>query len=409
MPRREMTIEEREEKARDRIVPRGVVIQCIDLSESEIDRVIDSLYEDVIVKAKYSEKNGRLIIKPGRQASEFTMREYICLYFYEHHKGELGRKKAEEIVSIAIMPEIEKRAVDLLKKRSDAGARHYYENGQPNPDLLDDLKQEAWLVAQTELRFKYDPVNNEAKLTTYIFNNIIYAMVKFLGDMDNISMKDNQALGQMKEMDDYLAGKGMTEKRPADYVFAAKVLGFNGWTEKKAERLLKERKRAVFESIEDLPISVNQNIEEVVIKDERAKMINTILDQIGEYDRFAKWALLAFQEYSPPPGTEKRDSDTKGRMKHIKDYFVKHYYPKERYGEITVKTFTRLLQIAYDEFRYRSELMNFFKRDTADGDVYGLNLDYDDTLQSYMEDIETTIEEYNENDFDYEFDRKYIP
>ena len=411
MPRQKLTTEQRENRARDKIVSRDMVIHVIDLTEEEIDAVVDKMYDDVILKAQYGETSDGLNISPGKLASEFTMEEHRAMYFYEHHKGEAGRKKIEEIVSFSLMPLLGERAYKILKNRGSGGCGKYLgEDGQPSRILVDDMKQEGWLEAQTQLRYNYDPIRNgKTKFTSYIFRNVDYAMVKFLGDLDNISMKDNQALGQMSQMEDYLEERGIKDKRPADYVFAAEMLGFNGWTEKKAERLSKERRIAVADPIDALPLSVNFNIEDTVIRDEREQMINIILDQIGEYDKFAKWALLAYEEYSPPAGTDGRSSETKGKMKHIKDFFVKHYYPKEKYGDISVKTFTRLLQIAYDEFRYRSELLNFFKREKAEGGAYGLNLDYDDTLKSYMEDIEMTIEEYNQNDYDYEFDQKYIP
>ena len=53
--------------------------------------------------------------------------------------------------------------------------------------------------------------------------------------------------------------------------------------------------------------------------------------------------------------------------------------------------------------------MGFFQRDTLEGDVYGLSLDNNEYIKDYISNIEQNIEEYNDDDKEYTFDRKYDP
>ena len=421
MPRKKKTTEQREREASEKLVSEENVISLSKLTKEELERIINKLYDDVIGHATYiEEKNGYTTIVPGRELKDFTPEEHIAIYYYEHHKGSSGKDYAEAIVQYAVRPMLQNLAGRMLW---DRGTSKYIETRElstgekikyAKPDIIDELVQNASLDFLENLRYKYNPFNEKgySKLTTYNNYNFQYSMIKALGEDDQTSYKDNEALGNLKRIDEYFREKGLSNPSSTDYVWAAEVLGINGITDTLVERL-KRKKHAVEDSIDDLPIPDTQDVESIAIKNERDRMVNIILDQIGEYDKFAKWALLAFMEYTPPPKIVKRSryegSEIKGRMKYIKEYFVEHYYPKEKYGPITINTYTRLLEIAKEEFAYRSKLMGFFQRDTLEGDVYGLSLDNNEYIKDYISNIEQNIEEYNDDDKEYTFDRKYDP
>lgn len=421
MPRTEKTIEQREQEYVEKLVPEEDVRRISELTMEGIDDIANKLYDDVIGHAKYiEERNGYSTIIPGRELNTFTQPEHWAIYYYEHHKGQSGREYIESIIVAAIRPSLSKLANDMLWER---GTSKYIETKElstgesirfAKPEIIDDMVSEAILKFLIDIRYRYNPFNNKgfATLTTFGHYNFQYSMKKFLGDEDQTSYKDNEALGKIKRIDDYFAEKGLINPSPTDYVYAAETLGINGISESLVDRL-KKKKYAADKSIEDFAIPDNSNVESTAIKNETDRMVNIILDQIGEYDKFAKMALLAFMEYSPSASIEKRSkyesNDIKGKMKYVKEFFVEHYYPEEKYGPISVNTFSRLLEIAKEEFAYRSKQMGFFERDTIDGDIYGLNLDTNDYIEDSLSNIGQYIQEYNDDDIEYDFNRKYIP
>ena len=421
MPRTVKTIEQREQEQAEKLVSEEEVRKLSELTQESIDDIANKLYDDVIGHAKYIEdRNGYSTIIPGRELNSFTQPEHWAIYYYEHHKGESGRKYIEQIIMAAIRPALMKLANDMLWERGTSKyiATKELSTGEvikyAKPEIIDDMVSEAVLKFLIDIRYKYNPFNNKgfAALTTFGHYNFQYSMKKFLGEEDQISYKDNEALAKIKRIDDYFAEKGLSNPSSIDYVYAAETLGINGMTESLVDRL-KKKKHAAEESIEDLPIPDTSDVEGTAIRNERDRMIDIILDQIGEYDKFAKMALLAFMEYRPSPEIEKRSkyegNDIKGRMKYIKEYFVENYYPEDKYGPLSVNTFSRLLEIAKEEFAYRSKQMGFFKRDTIDGDVYGLNLDSNEYIEDSLAYIGQYIQEYNDDDKEYDFNRKYIP
>lgn len=424
MPRKKMTTEEREKQAKEKLVSEENIIQLSKLTKEDIDGIIDKLYDAVVVHARiHDEKYGYSTIIPGRELMSFTPEENIAIYYYEHHMGEAGRKKVESIVSLAIDPFLRKLAQDTLYKRGgkyvetvNAGTEQ--ENSFAKPDIVDVLVQDVIVNLLESMRYKYNPFNEKAysSLWTYSNYSFDYWITKSLGEDDQTSYKDNATLGYIKRIEEYFLEKGLNNPRTIDYVYAAEALGINGITESIVDRL-KNKNRAVdknekYEEIPDNAYTEGMAIDNI-IKNERDKMINTILDQIGEYDKFAKMALIAFMEYTPEQKIINRSKyegeEIKGKMKYVKEYFVNHFYPEEKYGRISINTFTRLLEIAKEEFAYRSKQMGFFKRDAIDGDIYGLNLDDNEYIQGYIANIGQSIQEYNDDDKEYAFYKKYDP